>query len=419
MRKPDQCSSAASNGGMAAAKLRKGLWSPEEDEKLVAYMLRSGQGSWSDVARNAGLQRCGKSCRLRWINYLRPDLKRGAFSPQEEELILSLHAILGNRWSQIAARLPGRTDNEIKNFWNSTIKKRLKNTSAASSPAATDCASPPEQPTNSKLAAFDIGGGAGNASCPDLAGLDHHHDVISAHHAMPPTTATTLPWMDSSSSSSSSMQLSRPSSTVRAGYGGLLLPFPDQLRGDPAGAPAAAASFFHGHAPPPFKHQAAAALHGGYHGMMAMEGGAGCFMRGLGIGGDHHHQQHLFGVPPHHLLESNVAAQDQQQDQQTLMASSSGHNNNPKNNSNNTETTTTTTTTLSNNESNVTDSNNNNHKQDMGNNSMSLVNSSNVAVYWEGAHQQQHMSRNVMGEWDLEELMKDVSSLPFLDFQVE
>lgn len=107
-------------------KLRKGLWSPEEDEKLMNYMLRNGQGCWSDIARNAGLQRCGKSCRLRWINYLRPDLKRGAFSPQEEHLILHLHSILGNRWSQIAARLPGRTDNEIKNFWNSTIKKRLK-----------------------------------------------------------------------------------------------------------------------------------------------------------------------------------------------------------------------------------------------------------------------------------------------------
>ncbi|MED6137019.1 hypothetical protein PIB30_061083 [Stylosanthes scabra] len=89
-------------------------------------MLTNGQGCWTDIARNAGLQRCGKSCRLRWINYLRPDLKRGAFSPQEEDLIVHLHSILGNRWSQIAARLPGRTDNEIKNFWNSTLKKRFK-----------------------------------------------------------------------------------------------------------------------------------------------------------------------------------------------------------------------------------------------------------------------------------------------------
>lgn len=79
------------------SKLRKGLWSPEEDEKLMKYMLSNGQGCWSDIARNAGLQRCGKSCRLRWINYLRPDLKRGAFSPHEEQLIVHFHSILGNR----------------------------------------------------------------------------------------------------------------------------------------------------------------------------------------------------------------------------------------------------------------------------------------------------------------------------------
>ncbi|KAE8682948.1 Transcription factor MYB26 [Hibiscus syriacus] len=101
-------------------------------------MLTNGQGCWSDVARNAGLQRCGKSCRLRWINYLRPDLKRGAFSPQEEEIIVHLHSILGNRWSQISAHLPGRTDNEIKNFWNSTIKKRMKHLSSTASPNASD-----------------------------------------------------------------------------------------------------------------------------------------------------------------------------------------------------------------------------------------------------------------------------------------
>ncbi|RLN34050.1 myb-related protein Zm1-like [Panicum miliaceum] len=107
-------------------KLRRGLWSPEEDEKLMNHIAKYGHGCWSSVPKLAGLERCGKSCRLRWINYLRPDLKRGAFSQEEEDLIIHLHSMLGNKWSQIAAQLPGRTDNEVKNFWNSYIKKKLR-----------------------------------------------------------------------------------------------------------------------------------------------------------------------------------------------------------------------------------------------------------------------------------------------------
>ncbi|KAK4481982.1 hypothetical protein RD792_012898 [Penstemon davidsonii] len=112
-------------------KVKRGLWSPEEDEKLINYISAYGHGCWSAVPRLAGLQRCGKSCRLRWINYLRPDLKRGSFSPPEAALIIELHRILGNRWAQIAKHLPGRTDNEVKNFWNSSIKKKLLQQQAA------------------------------------------------------------------------------------------------------------------------------------------------------------------------------------------------------------------------------------------------------------------------------------------------
>ncbi|XP_043692186.1 transcription repressor MYB5-like [Telopea speciosissima] len=105
--------------------LKRGPWTPEEDELLANYIKREGEGRWRTLPKRAGLLRCGKSCRLRWMNYLRPSVKRGQIAPDEEDLILRLHRLLGNRWSLIAGRIPGRTDNEIKNYWNTHLSKKL------------------------------------------------------------------------------------------------------------------------------------------------------------------------------------------------------------------------------------------------------------------------------------------------------
>jgi transcription factor MYB, plant len=107
------------------AGVKKGPWTPEEDKLLVDYINGNGHGSWRRLPKHAGLNRCGKSCRLRWTNYLRPDIKRGRFTDDEEKLIIHLHSLLGNKWSAIATKLPGRTDNEIKNYWNTHLRKKL------------------------------------------------------------------------------------------------------------------------------------------------------------------------------------------------------------------------------------------------------------------------------------------------------
>ncbi|KAJ4844543.1 hypothetical protein Tsubulata_034707 [Turnera subulata] len=105
--------------------LKRGPWAPEEDEILSNFIKKEGTGRWRTLPKRAGLRRCGKSCRLRWMNYLRPSVKRGQIAPDEEDLILRLHRLLGNRWSLIAGRIPGRTDNEIKNYWNTHLSKKL------------------------------------------------------------------------------------------------------------------------------------------------------------------------------------------------------------------------------------------------------------------------------------------------------
>lgn len=106
--------------------LKRGSWTVEEDFTLMNHIAIHGEGRWNSLARSAGLKRTGKSCRLRWLNYLRPDVRRGNITLEEQLLILQLHSRWGNRWSKIAQHLPGRTDNEIKNYWRTRVQKHAK-----------------------------------------------------------------------------------------------------------------------------------------------------------------------------------------------------------------------------------------------------------------------------------------------------
>ncbi|CAL5191183.1 unnamed protein product [Lathyrus oleraceus] len=106
------------------SSLRKGAWSQYEDELLKDCVQRYGEGKWHLVPQRAGLKRCRKSCRLRWLNYLKPNIKKGDFSEDEVDLMIKLHNLLGNRWSLIAGRLPGRTSNNVKNYWNTNMRSK-------------------------------------------------------------------------------------------------------------------------------------------------------------------------------------------------------------------------------------------------------------------------------------------------------
>ncbi|KAH7687576.1 myb proto-oncogene protein plant protein, partial [Dioscorea alata] len=109
----------------SGAIVKKGPWTAEEDEILMEYVSRNGPRDWSSIRSKGLLPRTGKSCRLRWVNKLKPDLKTGCkFSPEEEHIVIDLQARFGNKWARIATYLPGRTDNDVKNFW-STRQKRL------------------------------------------------------------------------------------------------------------------------------------------------------------------------------------------------------------------------------------------------------------------------------------------------------
>ncbi|KAM7472052.1 hypothetical protein LguiA_010235 [Lonicera macranthoides] len=117
-------------------EIKKGPWKAEEDEVLINHVKKYGPRDWSSIRSKGLLQRTGKSCRLRWVNKLHPNLKNGVkFSAEEERIVIELQAQFGNKWARIATYLPGRTDNDVKNFWSSRQKRlaRILQTPAAPS----------------------------------------------------------------------------------------------------------------------------------------------------------------------------------------------------------------------------------------------------------------------------------------------
>ncbi|CAD6269439.1 unnamed protein product [Miscanthus lutarioriparius] len=135
------------------AAVKRGPWTEEEDARLRSYIERHGgsaAGGWMALPRKAGLRRCGKSCRLRWLNYLRPGVRHGGFSPEEDRVICALYAAVGSRWSLIAAHLPGRTDNGVKNYWNTRLKKRFQLLFAGMPPL------PPRRPRDADVSAAPV-----------------------------------------------------------------------------------------------------------------------------------------------------------------------------------------------------------------------------------------------------------------------
>ncbi|KAK4278446.1 hypothetical protein QN277_016291 [Acacia crassicarpa] len=195
-------------GGAAASEevvLKKGPWTAAEDAVLVEYVTKHGEGNWNAVQRNTGLARCGKSCRLRWANHLRPNLKKGAFSSEEEKLILELHAQYGNKWARMASLLPGRTDNEIKNYWNTRVKRRQRQGLPLYSdePDRSNVATPPP---NNASHQFEF--------------LHHHHyqHALPSPSPQPQYSPLSSPLQPKPAISDPMIPLSSPSSSVTSSH---------------------------------------------------------------------------------------------------------------------------------------------------------------------------------------------------------
>ncbi|MBA0605884.1 hypothetical protein Godav_018416 [Gossypium davidsonii] len=158
-------------------EVRKGPWTMEEDLILINYIADHGEGVWNSLAKAAGLKRTGKSCRLRWLNYLRPDVRRGNITPEEQFLIMELHTKWGNRWSKIAKHLPGRTDNEIKNYWRTRIQKHMNKPAEVCYSNQSDCELLDQQASSSQLPTNTTNADFMGTSYSPLSSFDYYNNI--------------------------------------------------------------------------------------------------------------------------------------------------------------------------------------------------------------------------------------------------